>query len=88
MPAAARRGKRMTHERGADTAVAPIACNGHRSEKQSGLTGAANDMPAAGRADNSLAVRRHEGEVVGRPPSVTQALRAFEPSAFAEGFVE
>jgi hypothetical protein len=45
-------------------------------------------MPAAGRADNSLAVRRHEGEVVGRPPSVTQALRAFEPSAFAEGFVE
>src|SRR5262245_66283929 len=88
MRSEARRVQRMTHEGGPDTAVAAIACNGHRSEKQSGLAGAANDVPAAGRADNSLAVRRHEGEVVGRPPSVAQALRAFEPSAFAESFVE
>ena len=88
MPTTARRGKSMAHERAADTAVAAIACNGHRSEKQSGLTGTANDIPAAGRADNSLTVRRDEGEVVGRPPSVAQALRAFKPSALAERFVE
>ena len=81
-------GKRMTYERAANTAAAAFVRNGHGSQKQSRLTGAAHDVPETGGAYNPLAVCRYEGEVVGRPLPISQALRTFQPAALAEGLVE
>ena len=84
----ARCSKRMADERSPDPATATIGVDGHWTEKQSRLAGAAHNIPESGSTDNAFAVRCHEGEALGRHPAVPQALRTLAPAQLAESLVE
>jgi len=50
----------------ADAAATAIGGDGHWTEKQSRLAGAAHDIPESGSTDNAFAVHCDEGEARGR----------------------
>lgn len=78
----------VAHQGRANPAIAVAGGDRDRSQEQSRLAGTADDVPKSGGADNTLAVRRDEGEPFGRRPAVSQPLRAFAPALGAKRLIK
>ena len=66
MTLSARHAECAAHERRANPAVTAIGGDSDRAKQQSRLTGAADDVPKPGCADDALAIGRNESEAFGR----------------------